>query len=500
MSSQIEFKQLLSQTDFSNRQSIERYAAQLRGMSFQDILDLGITPPEYNPKNYSESGYKGGMGNLIEERFFGYKTNSDERPDFPEAGVEVKATCFDIRKKDKVPTAGERLVLTMIPHDKPINVEFESSHLWQKCSTMLLIFYHRDKTVGKYDQTIEYVGLFTPPVDDLKIIQEDYETIVSYIQSGRADELSEGLTKYLGAATKGATAASSVVTQYYPYIEKDGTATRRQAKKRAFSFKRQYMDYVLHHYLMGERDDSEAVIDRNNLDNASFEEHITGLISKHVGKTDREIAGEYGLPYTGGKAQWTTLVYRMLGIRNNRAKEFIKAGISVRAVRIEEGGKINESLSFAPFEFIELLNESWSDSAFRSYLDETKFFFVVFCKRGGEYRLQGSLFWNMPTSDIEGEAKRCWTETRETIIKGVKLVVERRANGRIIVSNNLPGMSDNRIVHVRPHAQRSAYKLDGFCRGDIHKDGSKLPDGRWMTKQSFWFNNGYVLSILNKAH
>lgn len=500
MDRRIEFKQLLLQTDLSDGSSIERYAVRLKGMTFRDILDLDITPPEYSPKNYSETGYKGGMGNLIEERFFGYKSNSDERPDFPEAGVELKATCFDIRKKDKNPSAGERLVLTMIPHDKPVDVEFESSHLWQKCSTILLVYYQRDKTVNKYDQKIKYVKLFTPPAEDLEIIRDDYSKIISYIQAGRADELSEGLTKYLGAATKGATAASSVVAQYYPFIETDGTVTYRHAKKRAFSFKRQYMDYVLHHYLMGERDDAEALIEQGNLDSISFEDHITGLISTHIDKTDREIAAEYDIPYTGGKAQWTTLVYRMLGIRNNRAKEFIKAGISVRAVRIEENGRIKESLSFAPFEFTDLVNESWDDSTFRSYLDETKFFFVVFRKRGGEYHLQGSLFWNMPVSDIEGEAKRCWVKTRETVIKGVKFNIEYSESGKVTVSNNLPGISDNRIVHVRPHAQKSAYKIDGFCRGDIRRNGSMLPDGQWMTKQSFWFNNGYVLSILNEAH
>lgn len=499
MNKGFKFKQLLSQTDLTDGRSIERYAVQLKGMTFRDILDLDITPPDYSSKNYSEAGYKGGMGNLIEERFFGYKSNSDERPDFPEAGVELKATCFDIRKKDKNPSAGERLVLTMIPHNKPIDIEFESSHLWQKCSTILLVYYRRDKTVNKYDQKIEYVKLFTPPAEDLKIIRDDYNKIVSYIQTGRADELSEGLTVYLGAATKGATADSSIKTQYYPHIEADGTATYRKAKKRAFSFKRQYMDYVLHHYLMGENDNAEAVIEKDDFAAVSFEDHITDLISAHVGKTDREIAAEYGIPYTGKKAQWTTLVYRMLGIRSNRAEEFIKAGISARAVRIEENGEIKESLSFAPFEFTELLDENWDESVFRSYLDETKFFFVVFRKRNGQYYLQGSLFWNMPVSDIEGEAKQCWVETQNTIKRGVELKIKFDRNGKATVFNNLPGISDNRIAHVRPHAGKAAYKFDGFCRGDIHKDASQLPDGRWMTRQSFWFNSSYVLSILNQA-
>ena len=129
---------------------------------------------------------------------------------------------------------------------------------------------------------------------------------------------------------------------------------------------------------MGERSDAETVVEQGDLANTSFEDHITGLISAHIGKTDRQIADEYSVPYTGGKAQWTTLVYQMLGIRSNRAEEFIKAGISVRAVRIEENGKIKESLSFAPFDFTELLEEDWDSSPFRSYLDETKFFFVVF--------------------------------------------------------------------------------------------------------------------------
>ena len=40
----------------------------------------------------------------------------------------------------------------------------------------------------------------------MKIIKDDYEKIVRKIQNGRAHELSEGDTMYLGACTKGATA------------------------------------------------------------------------------------------------------------------------------------------------------------------------------------------------------------------------------------------------------------------------------------------------------
>ncbi|OUP06547.1 Sau3AI family type II restriction endonuclease [Collinsella sp. An2] len=493
-----EYKRLLAETDFSDGSSIERYALHLKGMTFRDVLDLGITPPNTTDRDYNSKSYKGGMGNLLEERYFGYRSNSDERPDFPDAGVELKATCFDIRKKDREPSAGERLVLTMIPSDEPIEEDLFTSHLWNKCKIMLLVFYLRDRSKDKYDQTIEYVTLFTPSSDDLKIIQDDYRKIVSYIRDGRADELSEGLTTYLGAATKGATEATMWRTQYYPHVEEDGTKVYRKAKRRAFSFKRQYMDYILHHVIMHDREAAEKIVTPGALGDSTFEDFVTNQIALHIGKADRQLAEEFNVPYTANKAQWTTLAYRMLGIKGNHAEEFMKAGISVRVVRIEENNRIKESLSFAPFEFEELLAESWDDSEFRSYLDETRFFFVVFRKVDGEYRLAGSMFWNMPVADIEGEAKRCWEETREVISHGVELVPSRRKDGKLVIRNNLPGISDNPLVHVRPHAQKAAYKLsDGTVIGDIERNASRLPDGRWMTRQSFWFNNKYLLSILN---
>lgn len=497
MPASINFKQLLEKTDFGDGTSIERYAVHLEGMTFRDILELGITPEDYNEKQYNDKRFKGGMGNLIEERFFGYKSNSDDRPDFPDAGVELKATCYDIRKRDHEPTAGERLVLTMVPFDRDVSLDFDSSHLWTKCKQILLIYYQRDRTVDKFDQQIKYVKLFTPPEEDLKIIRDDYRKIISYIQEGRADELSEGLTTYLGAATKGATEKTMWVTQHYPRVDADGSLTYHKAKKRAFSFKRQYMDYVLHHYLMNKQDDAESIVHEGDLDGTSFESYVYSLVARYIGKSDREIADIFSLPYTGNKAQWTTLAYRMLGIKNNHAEEFIKAGISVRVVRMEQNGHIRESLSFAPFEFRKLVQESWEYSPLHSYLEVTRFFFIVFQNTDGVYRLRGCKFWNMPDTDIESEVKRCWEETKKTIAEGVQLTIEEQANGKRRILNNLPSSKENRIAHVRPHASQSAYQLaDGAVIGNLQRDASELPDGRWMTKQSFWINRSYMETVL----
>ena len=60
-------------------------------------------------------------------------------------------------------------------------------------------------------------------------------------------------------------------------------------------------------------------------------------------------------------------------------------------------------------------------------------------------------------------------------------------------------MSDNGIMHVRPHSSESAYKLNnGFSRGNIKSYADELPNGEWMTKQCFWFNNTYIKGVIEK--
>ena len=96
------------------------------------------------------------------------------------------------------------------------------------------------------------------------------------------------------------------------------------------------MDYLLHNYVLNAPKPEESILPEDSeTETADFDSYVLNLIDQHVGKTDRQIAQHYGLPYTGNKAQWTMLIYRMLGIKNNSAEEFVKAGISVRVARAD---------------------------------------------------------------------------------------------------------------------------------------------------------------------
>ena len=189
----------------------------------------------------------------------------------------------------------------------------------------------------------------------------------------------------------------------------------------------------------------------------------------------------------------------MLGIHSNQAEEFAKAQIVVKSIRIEENGRINESMSFPAIDFKKFVKEKWEESYLFNLFYTTKFLFVVFKRKGDLYRLKGCQLWNMPYQDLDNTVRKGWEKAQKQVRDGVILTKEKWGSD-IIVKNNLLKASDDMIIHIRPHTKKSYYD---FGNGEVFGSGtiansSELPDGRRMTKQSFWLNSSYILSQLKK--
>lgn len=477
--------------DPASPESIERYAIQLENKTFLDVVSEKGTVSTEAIEAYANKFRKGGLGNLLEEVYFGYKANSNQEADFPEAGVELKATPYEITKKG-VLRAGERLVLTMINYDSPIEIDFYQSHAWEKMRQILLIYYWRNKQLtSNLLYKIGFVKLFTPPEEDLAIIKRDYAFIVKTIQEGRAHELSEGDTMYLGACTKGANAEKSTVPQYY--------GNKTPARKRAFCFKNSYMTYVLNHYIAGKESDNSILKDANVLKEKSFEEVLEDIVMKYIGMSDKELCELFGREYNNNKAQWNELTCKVLGIRDEHADEFEKANIKVKTIRIEENNTMRESMSFPPFKFMDLVEEEYENSVLHDYFDETRLFFFVWKKDGDVYRVKGCQLWNMPHFDLDVTVRKEWEMYRQIIRYGVKFTKCIDSNGKISFKNNLPNKSETEIIHVRPHATKAAYRFNnGEEYGNVERDANMLPSGEYMTTQSFWINNSYILKQLKR--
>ena len=483
--------------DDTNPLSIEEYSKKLIGKTFSDVINNNILNTEIVYEDSAEYATshenkkrKGGLGEIIEECFFHYKCNNDSNPDFYKAGVELKVTPYKINKNNTF-SAKERLAITMINYFNVVNEDFYESHLWKKSKLILLVYYLYSKSItNRLDYPIKYSKLFTPPKEDLEIIKNDYEIIINKIKDGKAHELSEADTLYLGAATK---SSNSEKRTGQPFSD-------IPAKPRAFSFKTSYMTYVLNSFIVPNKTTYEPIIkDLNTLKGTTFREYITDKINLNIGLSDKTLCELLGREYNNNKSQWSDLAYRMLGIKSNKAKEFVKANIIVKSIRLEENGSIKENISIPSFKFKDLVSQSWDESDLFKYFSTTSFLFVIYKKDGENYILKGSQLWNMPYDDLNTTVRIGWNNIRSTLIDGVVLTKKiSKANAKPIFSNNLPKKNDNPIVHIRPHAQESAYLFnDGTTIGNI-KNANELPDGQWMTTQSFWLNNNYILNQLNK--
>lgn len=305
--------------DDSNPKDIFRYSQELLGLTFEDVLSRVFEGDELKNKieYYNNPKGKGTLGNLLEEHYFLYRPNSSPEPDFEKAGVELKATPYE--KNRKGIKAGERLVITMIPNTEPIESDFKGSHLEKKISKILMIWYHRIKSQKRTEHNIDFVNLYNIYSKicskDLEIILDDYKTIVNKIISGNAHKLSEGDTKYLGACTKGSTAAKSLKPQYY---NKDILA-----KRRAFSLKQSYMTYVLNNYVQEELMGYDSIFSEEDLKHGEFDAQILSKINLYVGRSEEELYRAFNL-LTESKSKQINkvLVNRMLGVNTDNSEEF----------------------------------------------------------------------------------------------------------------------------------------------------------------------------------
>ena len=185
---------------------------------------------------------------------------------------------------------------------------------------------------------------------------------------------------------------------------------------------------------------------------------------------------------------------KILGIRDEYADEFEKANIKVKTIRIEENNSMRESMSFPPFKFMDLVEEEYDDSTLHNYFEETRLFFFVWKKDGDVYRVKGCQLWNMSHTDLEVTVRKEWEQYKHFIKYGVEFTKCIDSAGKISFKNNLPNKSDTEIIHVRPHATKAAYRFNNSEEyGNVERDANMLPNGEYMTTQSFWINNSYIL-------
>ncbi|MFC4353868.1 Sau3AI family type II restriction endonuclease [Chryseomicrobium palamuruense] len=455
--------------EFTTEEELVEYAVKAEGKRFADIDLMGRL----------DKVTKGNLGQIIEESYFGYEINSRPEADFKDLNIELKVTGVK-KNKNKTLSAKERLVLNIINYNDEVKKDFDTSSFWSKNQKLLLFFYLWDKEKTQREWSILKTHLHSYSDEDLEVIKQDWEFIVNKIRAGKAHELSEGDTNYLGAASKG-TNSNSVRSQPFSDIP---------AMQRAFSLKNSYMT-ALTRKLLSEKD-LVRITSPQELKKKTLEQIINERFAPFVGKSLTQLSKEKNIRINiKTKAFLPDFISSLLGIKGtslNDIEEFSKANIQFKTVRLEPRGLPKEHMSFKNVDFHDWLKEPFEDSWLFDYFSETKLLFVVFQYKetekenpNRELYFKGVKLWNMPYQDLQ-DLREFYDHVKGILQAGVKLTPTSRGT-----STNLPGAGTNGKYHLR-------------TKGRDGKDKLPLPvTGEMLTKHCFWFDKEYVVRIINDS-
>ncbi|KEH85270.1 MULTISPECIES: Sau3AI family type II restriction endonuclease [Clostridium] len=460
--------------DENNKKSIEKYARKLIDKS---LSSFNI---DENNSRLNNKKSKGRLGNLVEEEYFGYKINNKQESDFSKVGVELKVCPIKtVKKKPKSTSikekigysAKERIVLSIIDYFKLNNEQWENNSLMKKCKELLLMFYMNEKDVPKEELKFKIISLWTPSNADLKVIENDWKLISSKVKMGKAHEISEGDTMYLGACTKGNTAEKS---------RKHQPNSDVLAPQRAFCYKRAYVDYIIEELMLSE-EHREKEMDKHLSDNNMiFDERIYYEFNKMINRSLFDIMQEYKINRERKAKNFTRLVIddickSIFGDKLENFQEFKKSNIEIKTIMLKPNGTPKESMSFEQIDYCNIIDEEWDNSTIKNKFENKKHLWIIFKSNKNftnqcdlsldDIMLYKVMFWNMPISDLDNSMNRVWMDTTNKIKNGIY--------------NDFIKISDGEIAHIR-------------FKGKNSNDLAVTPQGTKQRKRCFWLNAKYI--------
>lgn len=462
--------------DKASPESILAHARKLLGKSIRQLHPNAVL--------YSES--KGGLGQTVEKFHFGYTPNDEAKPDFPEAGVELK--CSRLKTlQDGSMVSRDRLVLNIINYLEECSKSFETSSFMHKNALLLLMFCLHVHGEDALNFLFKIVRLWSIPDEDRKIFIDDWNIIHKKIESGRAHELSEGDTLYLAACRKGVGHGEDERTQPNSKIPAD---------QRAYSIKRAYLNHIIVDSLSHPEMTSGMVMTkskrrmielkkeslgsivksrRDYKQGETFEQLVERRFKPFLGLSIAEIADKLNASIsTSPKAISYSVCRAILGVKERGIAEFEKAGLQLKTVRLEPSGNLKESMSFQTIKYKEIVNEDeWDESDWYNTIAARRFLFIVFrkkkCGTAEDSVLERIFFWAMPHKDIE-KVEVFWRDTRDKVRAGDY--------------THFIKSTEHSICHVRPKAKNAA-------------DMMETPQGGKARKLCYWLNRDYILAIVN---
>lgn len=421
--------------DFESVDDLLNYTEKIKGKTFREIDSKNLLE---NPRHKSNKGL---LGQIVETGFYKYDLNSNPDADFSSLGVELKVAGLK-KLKSGQHRVKERLVLSLINYEEIVKTKYEDSHLLGKNKKILIIWYEYEKNKDRADFLIVDYQLLDLENDN-GVIEHDYNLIQEKVRKGKAHELSEGDTSFLGACRK-ATSSKTKVKQPFSSIP---------ANPRAFDLKVSYMNNI---FKNRKKQKSPKYM--------SVEDYIIKKLKPYIGKTQIDIYEQLsGKKYQNKIPKNINKLISDILIGKDKDLPIIdpifqKTNYMIKNIPVKGNTPI-ERMAFKTISLSEF-EDDWEDSLWKSYFEEITLLIILYERKNNEkngYRV------------LKGVKKISFTEKDlESFEKTYKLI-QRTIQTKNINLLPKPKSFDGQLLEVAPKGQKGDKAYENFFSNDKTK-------------------------------
>ena len=224
---------------FKDEKELLAYAKEIEGLRISDLGEKVGCMDLIHRKHT-----KGLVAQLVEKAYFGIPTNSSEKPDFQDLGIELKVSPLKLVKSTGWYNAKERNVIKMVDYfDVLENEDWKDSKLIHKLSRVLFVLYIHDREKPATEWQIVSTFLWSPNEDEETRIQKDYDIIREKIKAGERNR--EGDNEFLGTCPKHAGGYNKAAPLNSRPLSLRDHPVMGRAEKRGFCIKQRSFDQLI---------------------------------------------------------------------------------------------------------------------------------------------------------------------------------------------------------------------------------------------------------------
>lgn len=479
-------------------------------------------------------------GDVIEQSVFKYARDSKQECDIEIDGVltELKTTGVRIPKSDWAKVRGksgheynmylgakEGISITGVTFEPSIQIDFETSHFWEKAEHLLIVFYEYQS----YDVVPASAYANFPIIDycyntfsesEKGQLQNDWEIVRNhllkiYTKYSNQNDRNENLVGFTHVLRP-----NLLLIELVPGFKKKSTGAFQKPRYR---LKQTFVDYIVRGHFNKSRSSVEVQLKESFSSFAQLDERCHKLTEKYKGKTFAQLKEELGIVADVTTKDFAALcVLKMFDVdckRLNQISDFSKAGIIAKTITLTPEGGRTEDMKLQHIDF-----EEWADrdvdfieSSVYSYFCEHNFLCPIFCERGNtkkntmedpdlqkaeDYRVieelgkttfEGFKRFAFDEGFIENEVRRTWEDSRALIHQNKlewEYVLDNDGNVRMNKSGSYMGA---------PNFPKSS-EYDVFFRGGANDSSDKARiecvNGIRMVPQYFWLKGSFIANKL----